>query len=253
MISHQIEALFQRSKTTIHLLQLHSLIIKTALHHDEYRLSQFISLSSSISLQFSRTVFDNSPITPPVFAWNTMIRAYSKSSTEVESVKLLNQLRKIGLKPDKFTFPVVLKACGHCLMIGTGGLQVAFNGSLCPYMKLANEKPNSVTLVSLLGACIRILNIRLGKCIHSHIVTSGIELHVELETALLGMYAKCGHIQQAFRIFNSMGEKTLQTWTVMISGLADHGHGEEAVSLFTKMEEAGFSRQLIIFCNLICL
>ncbi|WMV08234.1 hypothetical protein MTR67_001619 [Solanum verrucosum] len=51
-------------------------------------------------------------------------------------------------------------------------------------------------------------------------VISGIELHVELETALLGMYAKCSHIQQAFRIFNSMGDKNLQTWTIMISGLA---------------------------------
>ncbi|KAJ8529009.1 hypothetical protein K7X08_035844 [Anisodus acutangulus] len=111
---------------------------------------------------------------------------------------------------------------------------------LFQYMKLANEKPSSITLVSLLGACTRILNIRLGRCIHSHIVTSGIELHVELETALLSMYAKCGHIGQAFRIFNSMDEKHLQTWTIMISGLADHGHGEAAVSLFSRMEEAGF-------------
>lgn len=114
-------------------------------------------------------------------------------------------------------------------------------------MKLANEKPNSVTLVSLLGACTHILNIGLGKCIHSHIVTSGIELHVELETALLGMYAKCGHIQQAFRIFNSMDDKNLQTWTIMISGLADHGHGEEAMSLFARMEESGFRPDSLSF------
>lgn len=121
MISHQIEALFQRSKTTIHLLQLHSLIIKTALHHDEYRFSQFISFSSSISLQFTRTIFRNSPIIPSIFAWNTMMRAYSISSAKVKSLTLFNQFQEIGLKPDKFTFPVVLKVCGHCLMIGTGG------------------------------------------------------------------------------------------------------------------------------------
>ncbi|XP_055818590.1 pentatricopeptide repeat-containing protein At2g36730-like [Solanum dulcamara] len=311
MISHQIEALFQRSKTTIHLLQLHSLIIKTALHHDEYRFSQFISFSSSISLQFTRTIFHNSPIIPSIFAWNTMMRAYSVSSSEVESLKLFNQFREIGLKPDKFTFPVVLKVCGHCLMIGTGGslhsmaVKSGFGSDLhvnntllrmyagfgaisfarlvfdemlerdivswssmmaayvhcnlpsdalllLQYMKVANEKPNYVTLVSLLGACTRILNIRLGKCIHSHIVTSGIELHVELETALLDMYAKCGHIQQAFRIFNSMGDKNLQTWTIMISGLADHGHGEEAVSLFARMEESGFRPDSLSFSAILC-
>ncbi|KAH0729585.1 hypothetical protein KY289_000773 [Solanum tuberosum] len=31
------------------------------------------------------------------------------------------KFQEIGLKPDKFTFPVVLKVSGHCLMIGTGG------------------------------------------------------------------------------------------------------------------------------------
>ncbi|CAN4121233.1 unnamed protein product [Withania somnifera] len=306
MISHQIKALLRRSKTTIHLHQLYSLMIKTSLYHDEYRLSQFISFSSLISLQFSRTIFDNSPITPPIFAWNTMMRAYSISSMEVESLKLFNKLQKIGLKPDKFTFPIVLKVCGHCFMTGTGGSlhSMAFKSGfssdlhvnntllrmyggigaisfarllfdemldrdvvswssmmasyvhcnlpsdaflLFQYMKQANENPNFITFISLLGACTRILNIRLGKCIHSQIVTSGIDLHVELETALLGMYAKCGHIEQAFRIFNIMGDKNLQTWTIMISGLADHANGEDAVSLFARMEEAGFRPDSLSF------
>lgn len=50
-----------------------------------------------------------------------MMRAYSMTSMEVESLKLFNKLQNIGLKPDKFTFPIVLKVCGHCLMVGTGG------------------------------------------------------------------------------------------------------------------------------------
>ncbi|KAG5630108.1 hypothetical protein H5410_001825, partial [Solanum commersonii] len=188
------------------------------------------------------------------------------------SLNLFKHLQEIGLKPDKFTFPVVLKVSSHCLMIETGGslhsmaVKSGFGSDLhvnntllrmyagfgvisnlpldslllFQCMKLANENPNYVTLVSLLGACTCILNIRLGKGIHSHIVTSGIELHVELETTLLGMYAKCGHIQLAFRIFKSMGDKNLQTWTIMISGLTDHGHEEEVVSLFAIMEESGF-------------
>ncbi|KAK6803045.1 hypothetical protein RDI58_000829 [Solanum bulbocastanum] len=114
-------------------------------------------------------------------------------------------------------------------------------------MKLANEKLNFVTLVSLLRACTRILNIRLGKCIHYHIVTSGIDVYVELETALLGMYAKCGHTQLAFRIFNLIDDENLQTRTIIISSLADHGHGEEIVSLFVRMEEYGFRSDSLSF------
>lgn len=106
-------------------------------------------------------------------------------------------------------------------------------------MIVANEKPNSITLVSLLAACTRLLNVKLGESIHSHILTNGVELHVELGTALLEMYAKCGHMLEAFHIFDSMSYKNLQSWTVMISSLADNGNGEEAISLFSRMEEAG--------------
>ncbi|WMV08235.1 hypothetical protein MTR67_001620, partial [Solanum verrucosum] len=45
-----------------------------------------------------------------------MMRAYS----QVEPLQLFEPFQKIRLKPDKFTFPVVLKVFGHCVMIRTG-------------------------------------------------------------------------------------------------------------------------------------
>ncbi|WMV08236.1 hypothetical protein MTR67_001621 [Solanum verrucosum] len=65
------------------------------------------------------------------------------------------------------------------------------------------------------------------------------------------MYAKCGHIQQAFRIFNLMDDKILQTWTVIISGLVDHGHRDEVVSSFSRMEEFGFRPDNLSFSAII--
>ncbi|KAL6506559.1 hypothetical protein OROGR_024740 [Orobanche gracilis] len=106
-------------------------------------------------------------------------------------------------------------------------------------MLISNEKPNLVTFVSLLSACTNLFSIRLGKSIHSYILINGIELHVPLATALLNMYAKSGHLEEALHIFNSISEKNLQSWTVMISCLADYGHGEEGISLFKKMENSG--------------
>ncbi|KAK6803044.1 hypothetical protein RDI58_000828 [Solanum bulbocastanum] len=44
-----------------------------------------------------------------------------RSYSQVESLNLYKQFQEIGLKPDRFTFPIVLKVSGHCLMIGTGG------------------------------------------------------------------------------------------------------------------------------------
>lgn len=114
-------------------------------------------------------------------------------------------------------------------------------------MITVHEKPNSVTLVSLLSACTRLLNVNIGESIHCYIITDGICVDVALGTALVEMYFKCGHIDKAFKIFNSMSEKNLQSWTVMISGLADHGRGEEAISLFTQMEQIGIKLDSMSF------
>ncbi|KAL2507920.1 Pentatricopeptide repeat-containing protein [Forsythia ovata] len=315
IIPRHIQTLLQRSKTAIEIFQLHSLLLKTSIDYHEYFFSQLILSASSISLHDARKIFDYSPISPPpLFAWNTMIKAYSNnSSTPIESIKLFVKLLRTvgGLKPDKFTYPFVVKACGHCSMLGVGGsvhsmiLKAGFGldlhvnntllrvygacgviefsrrvfdemterdvvswssmiavyvdckrplGALLVFqeMKIVNEKPNLVTLVSLLAACTNLLNIRQGKSIHSYILISGIKLHVALGTALLNMYAKCGLIEEAFRIFSSMSEKNLQSWTVIISGLRDHGNGEEAISLFTRMEETGLRPDDKSFSAILC-
>lgn len=118
-------------------------------------------------------------------------------------------------------------------------------------MKSVDENPNSVTLVSLLSASTHLLNIHIGMSIHSQIIVSGIRLGVALGTALLEMYSKCGHIEAASQVFNSLEEKNLQSWTIMISGLADHGRGEDAISLFTKMEENGLKPDSMSFSGIL--
>lgn len=118
-------------------------------------------------------------------------------------------------------------------------------------MKLANERPNSVTLVSLLSACTHLLDINTGESIHSYIIINHMELDVALGTALLEMYSKCGYINKAFQVFNLMGEKNLQSWTIMISGFADHGHGGDAISLFTEMERIGLKPDSMSFAGIL--
>ncbi|XP_022847390.1 pentatricopeptide repeat-containing protein At4g21065-like [Olea europaea var. sylvestris] len=315
IISRHIQTLFQRSKTVIEILHLHCLLLKTSLDHHEYFFSQLILYATSISLHDARKIFDYSPISPPpLFAWNTMIKEYSNnSSTPIECIKLFVKLLRTvgGLKPDKFTYPFVIKACGRCSMLGVGGsvhsmvLKSGFGldphvnntllrvygvcgvidfaqrvfdemadrdvvswssiiagyvdcerplGALMVFreMNMVNEKPNLVTLVSLIAACTNLLNIRHGKSIHSYLLVNGIELHVSLGTALLNLYAKCGLIEEAFCIFSSMSEKNLQSWTAMISGLTDHGNGEEAISLFTRMEETGLRPDGKSFSTILC-
>ncbi|XP_076912327.1 pentatricopeptide repeat-containing protein At2g01510, mitochondrial-like [Bidens hawaiensis] len=311
MSFHHLQLLFQQSKTTTHLHQIHSLILKTALNHHEFIISNFILISSAISIELARKFFDYLPVTPPLFAWNTLINHYSKSPTPSESLKLHTQLqRTTDLKPDKYTYPFVIKSCGRCSLFPAGGsvhsavLKTGFDSDryitntlvrmyaafgdigcagkvfdemterdvvswscmiaaylTCKYpldalsvyqdMKLANVKPNSVTLVSLLSVCSHLVNIKMGESIHSYIVTNDIDLDVSLATALIEMYSACGYIEKALLIFNSMNDRNLQSWTIMITGLAENGHGEEAISLFNQMEDLGFTPDTISFSGIL--
>lgn len=118
-------------------------------------------------------------------------------------------------------------------------------------MKSANEDPNSITLVSLLSACTNLLNISIGESIHSYIIVNNIELNTPLGTALLELYSKCGDLERAFYVFNSLKEKNLKSWTVMISGFADHGQGEDALFLYKKMVKTGLKPDSIVFSKIL--
>ncbi|PWA66202.1 Pentatricopeptide repeat-containing protein [Artemisia annua] len=118
-------------------------------------------------------------------------------------------------------------------------------------MKREKEEPNSVTLVSMLSVCSRLVNVKMGECIHSYILTNGIGLDVSLATALVDMYAACGYVDKAKVVFDSMDERNLQTWTIMISGLAENGHGEEAISLLNEMGGFGLVPDAMLFSSIL--
>ncbi|RZB96100.1 pentatricopeptide repeat-containing protein At4g21065-like [Glycine soja] len=298
--------LIHRSKTLTQLLQLHALFLKTSLDHHPFFISQFLLQSSTISLPFAASFFHSLPTLPPLFAWNTLIRAFAATPTPFHSLTLFRLLQTSPLNPDNFTYPFVLKACArssslplggtlHSLTLKTGfrshrhvgnallnmyaecyavmsarmvfdemtdrdvvswssliAAYVASNSPLDAFyvfreMGMENEQPNSVTLVSLLSACTKTLNLRVGESIHSYVTSNGIEMDVALGTALFEMYAKCGEIDKALLVFNSMGDKNLQSCTIMISALADHGREKDVISLFTQMEDGGLRLDSLSF------
>ncbi|XP_068667106.1 pentatricopeptide repeat-containing protein At2g33760 [Aristolochia californica] len=53
------------------------------------------------------------------------------------------------------------------------------------------------------------------------------------------MYARCGDVQRARRVFDGMPERNVVSWTSMISGYGMHGYGSHAMRLFHQMLETG--------------
>ncbi|PKU59965.1 pentatricopeptide repeat-containing protein At2g01510, mitochondrial [Dendrobium catenatum] len=94
-----------------HLKQIHALILTTGLSIKNSLLTQILQiLSLSGEMCYARNLFDEMH-KPRVFLWNTLMRGYFKSKLCTEALEIYHQMHRLGVRPDEFTFPFVLKSC----------------------------------------------------------------------------------------------------------------------------------------------
>ncbi|MQL70637.1 hypothetical protein Taro_002931 [Colocasia esculenta] len=118
-------------------------------------------------------------------------------------------------------------------------------------MRLANVQPTEVTLVSVLSACGHLGSVDAGERLGSYVENQGFITSVYVGSALVDMYAKCGHIGRAYRIFFEMPDKDIVSWNSMITGLAFNGLASDAISVYQKMKEANVEPNDLTFIGLL--
>lgn len=125
--------------------------------------------------------------------------------------------------------------------------------SLFRRMQIAGVKPDEFTMVMVLSACTDMGALELGRWVESYVEKEKIEKTSELCNALIDMYAKCADVDKALRLFRNMSKskRTTVSWTSMIVGMAMHGRGLEAVSLFKEMRRAGVAPDDVAFIGLL--
>ncbi|KAL0007978.1 hypothetical protein SO802_009480 [Lithocarpus litseifolius] len=99
--------------------------------------------------------------------------------------------------------------------------------------------PNSFTFPFVLKACARLLDVQLGVKIHSLVVKSGFDYDVYVKTSLLCLYASCGYLGHAHKVFDDIPEKNVVSWTAIISGYIGVGQYREAIDMFGVLVEMG--------------
>ncbi|KAI3775755.1 hypothetical protein L1987_45507 [Smallanthus sonchifolius] len=97
------------------------------------------------------------------------------------------------------------------------------------------KKPTKYELCSALNCCAKTLNSQLGSQIHGKIVHSGFDQNLYINSLLVNVYAKCGLMGDAMKVFNGMEVHDEVSWTSMICGLSQNGQGGEALCLFKEM------------------
>ncbi|CAN6981122.1 unnamed protein product [Brassica oleracea var. botrytis] len=99
------------------------------------------------------------------------------------------------------------------------------------------EKPDNFTIPVALKACVELRQIKCGEIIHAFInKDASLASDLYVGSALIDMYAKCGMMTQALRVFDELEEKPdIVTWSSMVSGFERNGFPFEAVEFFRRM------------------
>ncbi|KAI3928452.1 hypothetical protein MKW98_024053 [Papaver atlanticum] len=325
------------------------------------------------NVNFATYIFDEAPLSiRDTVSYNAMITGFSHNNDGYNAVKLFNEMRKYGFKPDNLTFASLLSAAAlvahdereckqlHCNVVKAGAdlfvsvlnalislyvkcgfslltpmsdarklfdqmekrdelswmnmitgyvrngeiesarelfdgmnenLQVAYNAMISGYvqhgfmlkalemfksMHLEGIELDEFTYTSVISGCANSGLFLIGKQVHGSILRTGwrpaSKLALPVNNALVTLYCKCGKVDQARQIFdsmlekdhvswnailsgyvsvgridgaknvfNAMPEKDLLTWMVMISGFAQNGYGEDALKLFDRMRTEGLA------------
>ncbi|KAH7432577.1 hypothetical protein KP509_07G028700 [Ceratopteris richardii] len=115
-------------------------------------------------------------------------------------------------------------------------------------MKSRGFSADEITFLSVLKACGSIGALDQGEKIHMEIARQGILwTDVILGSALLNMYAKCGALAKAERVFEELPARNIVSWCALITGYAHHSQDEQALKCFERMQDDGLSADAVTF------
>ncbi|XP_074592901.1 pentatricopeptide repeat-containing protein At4g32450, mitochondrial-like [Curcuma longa] len=95
--------------------------------------------------------------------------------------------------------------------------------------------------LNLIVACDDDKFIEEARKLHSHILRRFGNAEVRVNNKILDMYFKCSSTSDAFQLFDNMPHRNLTSWDTMILGLANNGHGEDAIEMFAGFKQEGLT------------
>ncbi|MCO5605937.1 hypothetical protein L7F22_060123 [Adiantum nelumboides] len=118
-------------------------------------------------------------------------------------------------------------------------------------MQQDGEEPDQGTYVCLLAAASDTKDVKQGRLVHNQIFLCGLLINTYVGNALLDMYAKCGFVQDAQAVFDSLFSRDVVTWSSLILGYAEEGHGQKAFQVFHQMQQQGIRPNEVTHINIL--
>lgn len=103
----------------------------------------------------------------------------------------------------------------------------------------------------LLNRCTELGKLKEGRMVHTHFSNSVFSHYLVIQNTVLNLYAKCGSLDEARKVFDEMPERDMVTWTALITGYSQNERPVEALVLFPKMVRIGLRPNQFTFSSLL--
>lgn len=221
---------------------IHAHVVKSSLLSNPYIACALVDFyGKSVSLSSARHLFDE--ITPKnVAVWNAMISLYTHSNHVCDALELFEVM---DTQPDMST-------C-NSIIAGLTGIDDGFFKAVEFYRKMQGLrlKPDLITLLALLPACVGVAALNWIKEIHGYAARNELHHHPQLSSSLVEAYGRCGCLTNAHYIFMHMKEKDVVAWSSLISAYAINGEARTALETFRQMELAKVQPDEITFLGVL--
>ncbi|XP_027368204.1 pentatricopeptide repeat-containing protein At5g66520-like [Abrus precatorius] len=207
---------------------VHAHVVKFGLCDDPYVVSAFIEFYSALpEVETARVLLDKTTM-KDVVLWTAMIDGYGKVGNVDNARQVFEKM------PER-------NAVSWSAMMAAYSRVSDFKQVLALFAEMQNEgtKPNESILVTVLTACAHLGALMQGLWVHSYANRFGLVSNPILATALVDMYSKCGCVESALSVFESIVDKDAGAWNAMISGVALNGDARKSLELFHQMVASG--------------
>ncbi|CAK9253763.1 unnamed protein product [Sphagnum jensenii] len=222
----------------------HQLIMQTGCEADVFVGSSVVDMYAKCgSMEDAWRVFCKMP-SQDVVTWTAMILGYVRCGQGQKALELYKRMQQEGLPSWVVCWNAMI--FGH-VKCGEG------HKALQLFQKMQHEgvQPDPATYVGVLNACANVVALEEGRRTHERIIQSRCESNVFVKSSLVDMYAKCGSMEDACRVFNTMPSHDVVSWNALLGGFAMHGQGKEALVHFERMCEEGVHPDDITFVCLL--
>lgn len=223
---------------------LFTLMIKSDIRPDNFTFACIIrACSENFYLNGLRLVHGRTIISGLGFdsiSNSALVTAYSK-------VGLVNEASQVFCRspdPDLVIFNSMISGYGYSGLWHRGL-------KLFKEMQIMDKKPDGYTLIGLFSGLSGTGLLKIGQGLHGCCLKTSFDSVVYIGSALLSMYSRCNCLNSALKVFESLSQLDLVTWSALITVFSRSGDYQNALVYFKRMNTEGIKPDFVLIATVL--